>query len=417
MMPRPLRLFVALCAFAPLSLRGQTPPTSPSATSSAAPARVMKATRAPSSIEIDGKLNEAAWAAAIPSGDFTQSYPNIGAKPVDPTEVRILFDDDAIYVGARMFDSRPDSIAAQLARRDATGIYSDWLHVVIDSYHDRRNAFRFAVNPRGVPKDVLHSDDRNEDLNWDAVWEVATTVDSAGWVAEYRIPFSQLRFGGAGKGVERVWGIQIQRDVARRNERDSWSPWKVTDPGYVSFSGDLVGIVDIPTPQRLEVMPYLSTKVTREPGDRSNPFFRATDASPSVGADVKYGLPGGLTLTATVNPDFGQVEVDPAVVNLSAFESFFPEKRPFFVEGASIFSLGTIRGGPSYGQQQVFYSRRIGRPPQRFPSAVYADAPDATTILGAAKVTGRVGKWTVGILDALTTEEKARTVDASNVRW
>src|SRR5688500_5288620 len=414
-LPRSLRLFVVLSAFPQLTPLAQTPAASPAA-NAAAPTRVMRATRTPSSIEIDGRLDEAAWAAAVPSGDFTQSYPNIGAKPPDPTEVRVLYDDDALYVGVRMFDSRPDSIAAQLARRDASGIYSDWLHVVIDSYHDRRNAFRFSVYPRVVPKDVLLSDDRNEDLNWDAVWEVATSVDSLGWVAEYRIPFSQLRFGGAAKGVERVWGIQVQRDIARRNERDSWSPWKTTDPGYVSFSGDLVGIVDIPTPQRLEVMPYLSTKVTREPGDRSNPFFRATDASPSVGADVKYGLPGGLTLTATVNPDFGQVEVDPAVVNLSAFESFFPEKRPFFVEGASIFSLGTIRGGPSYGQQQVFYSRRIGRPPQHFPSAVYADAPDATTILGAAKVTGRVGKWTVGILDALTAEEKARTVDASNVR-
>src|SRR5688500_16746690 len=352
LLARSVRACLLLGAFGPFSSSAQNVAQVPAAgANSTATTRVMRATRSTGSIQIDGKLDEAAWAAAVPAGDFTQSYPNIGAKPVDPTEVRILFDDDAIYVGARMFDSRPDSIAAQLARRDATGIYSDWLHVVIDSYHDRRNAFRFAVNPRGVPKDVLHSDDRNEDLNWDAVWEVATTVDSAGWVAEYRIPFSQLRFGGAGKGVERVWGIQIQRDVARRNERDSWSPWKTTDPGYVSFSGDLVGIVDIPTPQRLEVMPYLSTKVTREPGDRSNPFFRATDASPSVGADVKYGLPGGLTLTATVNPDFGQVEVDPAVVNLSAFESFFPEKRPFFVEGASIFSLGTIRGGPSYGQQ------------------------------------------------------------------
>ncbi|MEX2111008.1 MAG: DUF5916 domain-containing protein [Gemmatimonadaceae bacterium] len=414
---RLLRRCVILGPFAPLSLLAQTPtPAAPSAASAPAAVRVMKATRAPGSIQIDGKLDESAWAAAEPSGDFTQSYPQIGAKAIDPTEVRILYDDVALYVGVRMIDSRPDSIAAQLARRDASGIYSDWLHVVINSYHDRRNAFRFSVNPRGVPKDVLHSDDGNEDLNWDAVWEVATTIDSLGWVAEYRIPFSQLRFGGAAKGVERVWGIQVQRDIARRNERDSWSPWKVTDPGYVSFSGDLVGIVDIPTPRRLEIMPYVSTKVTREPGDRANPFFRATDASPSVGTDLKYGLPGGLTLTATANPDFGQVEVDPAVVNLSAFESFFPEKRPFFVEGASIFSLGTIRGGPSYGSQQVFYSRRIGRPPQRFPNAVYTDAPDATTILGAAKVTGRIGKWTVGVLDALTAEENARTMDASNVR-
>jgi hypothetical protein len=418
--------FAALSIFAASNSLAQNPsnPTQPTGTSTSAPraatattsgVRVMRASRSTGAINIDGKLNEPAWAAATPSGNFTQSYPKIGAPPTDPTEVRILYDDDALYVGVRMFDAHPDSIAAQLARRDASGIYSDWLHVVIDTYHDRRNGLRFSVNPRGVQKDVLHSDDRNEDLNWDAVWEVGTTVDSLGWTAEYRIPFSQLRFGGHPKGVERLWGIQIQRDIARRNERDSWSPWKVTDPGYVSLSGDLAGITDIPTPRRLEIMPYVSTKLTRAPGDPANPFYRANDAKPSAGADLKYGLPAGLTLTATVNPDFGQVEVDPAVVNLSAYETFFPEKRPFFVEGANIFNIGTINGGPSYGSQQIFYSRRIGRPPQRFVNAQFVDAPDATTILGAGKLTGRVGAWTVGLLNALTAEEKARVVDAANV--
>jgi len=376
----------------------------------------MRATRAPSSINIDGKLNEPAWAAAVPSGDFTQSYPNVGAKATDPTEVRVLYDDDALYVGVRMFDAHPDSIAAQLARRDASGIYSDWLHVMVDSYRDRRTSFRFSVNPRGVQKDVLEFDDKGgEDLNWDAVWQVATAVDSLGWTAEYRIPFSQLRFGGMQKGVERVWGIQIMRDVARRNERDSWSPWKLTDPGFVSLEGDLAGILDIPTPRRLEVMPYVSAKLTRAPGDPANPFYRANDTKPSTGVDLKYGLPSGLTLTATANPDFGQVEVDPAVVNLSAYETFFPEKRPFFVEGANIFNIGSINGGPSYGNQQIFYSRRIGRPPQRFADGQFVDAPNATTILGAGKLTGKVGAWTVGLLNALTGEEKARVIDGSNV--
>jgi len=376
----------------------------------------MRASRVTGAINIDGKLDEPAWAAATPSSDFTQSYPKVGAKPVDPTEVRVLYDDDALYVGVRMFDAHPDSIAAQLARRDATGIYSDWLHVIVDSYHDRRTAFRFSVNPRGVQKDVLEFDDRNEDINWDAVWQVATRIDSLGWTAEYRIPFSQLRFGGAQKGAERVWGFHVMRDVARRNERDSWSPWKTTDPGFVSFEGDLTGLVDIPQPSRLEILPYVSTKLTRAPGDPANPFYKANDTKPSAGADLKYGLPGGLTLTATVNPDFGQVEVDPAVVNLSAYETFFPEKRPFFVEGANIFNIGSINGGPSYGYQQIFYSRRIGRPPQRFVNGQFVDAPNATTIIGAGKVTGKVGGWTVGLLNALTAEEKARVVDASNVQ-
>ena len=261
---------------------------------------------------------------------------------------------------------------------------------------------------------MLEFDDRNEDTNWDAVWQVATTVDSTGWTAEYRIPFSQLRFGGATKGVDRLWGIQIMRDIARRNERDSWSPWKTTDPGFVSFEGDLTGIVDIPTPRHLEAMPYVSAKLTRAPGDPANPFYRANDSKPSAGADFKYGLPSGLTLTATVNPDFGQVEVDPAVVNLSAYETFFPEKRPFFVEGANIFNIGSIQGGPGYGSQQIFYSRRIGRPPERLVNAQFVDAPDATTIIGAGKVTGKVGPWTIGVLNAVTAEEKARFIDGSN---
>ena len=377
---------------------------------------VMRAARATSSIKLDGKLDETAWSTATPATAFTQSYPNPGAQPSQKTEARILYDDDAMYVGVRMFDTKPDSIAAQLARRDASGIYSDWLHVVIDSYHDRRSGFRFSVNPKGVQKDVLHSDDRNEDVNWDAVWEVATDVDSAGWTAELRIPFSQLRFGNAAKGVERVWGLQIQRDIARTSERDTWSPWTRNDAGYISFAGDLAGIVDIPTPQRLEVMPYVSAKLDRAPGDGANPFYSANDFNGSVGADVKYGLPGGLTLTATVNPDFGQVEVDPAVVNLSAFESFFPEKRPFFVEGANIFNLGRLRGGPQFTSQQIFYSRRIGRPPQRFAGGRYVDAPEASTIIGATKVTGKAGPWTVGILDAVTAEERAHVIDENGAR-
>src|SRR5258707_11752985 len=201
------------------SLAAQSPtyPAQPAGSPTASPTprpadtarRLMRASRVTSPITIDGRLSEAAWATAVPSGDFMQSYPNVGAKPRDATELRVLYDDDALYVGVRMFDARPDSIAAQLARRDATGIYSDWLHVMVDSYRDRRRSFRFSVNPRSVQKDVLEFDDRNEDANWDAVWQVATVVDSLGWTAEYRIPFSQLRFGGKRKGEERLWGIQI----------------------------------------------------------------------------------------------------------------------------------------------------------------------------------------------------------------
>jgi hypothetical protein len=361
-------------------------------------------------VVIDGRLDEAAWAAAKPITGFVESYPTPGKLAPDPTEVRVLYDDQALYVGIRMHDSHPDSIAAQLARRDASGIYSDWVHLIIDSYHDRRTSFRFTVNPKGVKKDVYTSNDGAEDVNWDAVWDVATLVDSGGWNAEYRIPLSQLRFGNAPQGSERVWGFQVQRDIARRNERDTWSPWTPQDPGFVSRFGDLDGLVNVPTPSRLEVMPYVSAKATRAPGSSVNPFYSKTDLKPSVGGDLRYGLPGGLTLTATVNPDFGQVEVDPSVVNLSAFETFFPEKRPFFLEGSDIFSFGQVTTHNDYGSQYYLYSRRIGRQPQLFPSnsnVDFVNAPDQTTIAGAAKITGKTGPWTLGIIDAVTPQENA----------
>jgi hypothetical protein len=396
---------VLLLATAPIALEAQNRAAPADSTSR----RVATATKKSGSITIDGRLDDAAWASAIPTSGFTQSYPKPGAAPVDPTEVRVLYDDQALYVAVKMKDSRPDSIAAQLARRDASGIYSDWVHLIIDSYYDRRTSFRFTVNPKGVKKDVYTFNDGNEDINWDAVWEVGTHVDSAGWNAEYRIPLSQLRFGNVPAGAERIWGFQVQRDIARRQARDTWSPWTRTDPGFVSRFGDLRGLVDISQPSRLEVMPYVSARATRAPGDASNPFYSKTDFSPSIGGDLRYGLPKGLTLTATVNPDFGQVEVDPAVVNLSAFETFFPEKRPFFLEGSDVFSFGQVRTFNDFGSQQYFYSRRIGRSPQRSlgNTFAYADVPDQTTIAAAAKVTGKVGKWTLGLIDGVTPEEKA----------
>jgi hypothetical protein len=406
------RALVLLCAAFPCILAAQNP--SPADT---AARKVATAARRSGDITIDGKLDEAAWAAAVPTSGFTQSYPTPGAPATDPTEVRVLYDDAALYVSVKMRDPKPDSIAAQLARRDATGIYSDWVHLIIDSYHDRRTSFRFSVNPKGVKKDVYTFNDGNEDLNWDAVWEVGTRIDSEGWNAEYRIPLSQLRFGDASKGVERVWGFQVQRDIARRQARDTWSPWTRRDAGFVSRFGDLRGLVDIPQPTRLEVMPYVSARTTRAPGDAADPFYSKTDFSPSIGGDLRYGLPGGLTLTATVNPDFGQVEVDPSVVNLSAFETFFPEKRPFFLEGSDVFSFGQVRTFNDYGSQQYFYSRRIGRSPQRFPGgANYADVPDQTTIAAAAKVTGKIGAWTLGMIDGVTPEEKARIETAPGER-
>ncbi|MDB4949083.1 MAG: hypothetical protein JWM27_1732, partial [Gemmatimonadetes bacterium] len=378
----------------------------------------VRAARA-SAMHLDGRLDEAAWAGAEVAGGFVQQRPNSGAAATERTEVRVLYDDQAVYVGARMWDTHPDSIAAQLARRDASGIYSDWFHVVIDSYHDRRTAFRFAVNPLGVQKDVFHSNDGNEDVSWDAVWEAATSRDSAGWTAELRIPLSQLRYGRAADGTERVWGINFLRDLARRDERTYWSPIPPNYPGFVSRAGELRGLAGLGTPRRLEVLPYTSARLSRDPRVPGDPFHGASDFSPSVGADVRMGLPKGLTLTGTINPDFGQVEVDPAVVNLSAFETFFPEKRPFFVEGSDIFGFGSINSFNNFGAPQFFYTRRIGRAPHRDLGNdwSFVDQPAQSTILGAAKLSGKTpGGWSVGVLDALTSREEGRFLDDAGVR-
>src|SRR5436190_16517875 len=412
-LPDMCRTLLFLFALAPAALSAQNTPAKPAAPDTSN-RKVATAARRTGEINLDGKLDEPAWQAAQPITNFIQSYPKPNEKPTEAMEARVLYDEAALYVGVRMFDSHPDSIAAQLARRDATGIYSDWIHLIIDSYHDRRTAFRFTVNPLGVKKDVYTSNDNNEDLNWDAVWDVATRIDSLGWVAEYRIPLSQLRFGNQGK--ERVWGFQLQRDIARRQERDTWNPWIPDGRGFVSRFGDIKGLIDVPTPQRLEVVPYLSSRFTRAPGSSADPFFHSTNVKPSGGADLRYGLPAGLTLTATINPDFGQVEVDPSVVNLSAFETFFPEKRPFFLEGSDVFKFGDVINYNDYGTPRYFYSRRIGRQPQISAPGKFVDQPDATTIAAAAKVTGKTGPWTVGFLDAVTPQEKARVLNADGTR-
>jgi hypothetical protein len=355
---------------------------------------------------IDGRLDDAAWSAAPVAGDFVTQRPTFGQPASQRTEARVVYDAEAVYVAVRAFDTAPDSIASQLGRRDATGIITDWVQVIFDSYHDKRTAFRFGVTPRGVKRDVFHYDDGPEDATWDAVWTVETTIDSLGWTAEYRIPFSQLRFR---QGVgEQVWGFNLWRDLARKEERSYWSPMRPDQSGFASRFGTLTGIRDLRNPRRLELLPYTVASVTRDgqvSGD--DPFRDPTDPALSVGADLKYGVTSNLTLTATFNPDFGQVEADPSQVNLSAFETFFQERRPFFVEGVDVFNFG-LGGG-----EALFYSRRIGRAPQGGVGGGkrFVDAPDATTILGAAKLTGRTsGGWTIGLLDAVTAEEQTRYV-------
>jgi hypothetical protein len=367
--------------------------------SSRATATSAMATRAATAPVLDGKTDDPAWQNAQVIDQFLQYQPKKGAETRFKTEVRITYDDKYIYVLGRMYDPAPDSIVSLLSRRDVRTA-SEQLKIVIDSYHDRRTGFEFCVNPAGVKRDYYVYDDNNEDPTWDGIWDVATKIDSLGWVAEFRIPFSQLRFGNS---ADHTFGLLVVRDVARTSERISWPLYDNDKQGYISQLGELAGIRDLAAVRRLEVTPYVVTKNETRPTSSS---FNHPQ-SLSAGADVKYGLSSNLTLDATINPDFGQVEADPAVLNLSAFEQFFEERRPFFLEGAGIFSFRTACGDIDTQCTGLFYSRRVGRSPQL--AGIYGDetSPTNTTILSAAKVGGRLGRGlSVGLLDALTQREQ-----------
>lgn len=368
-------------------------------------------------ITLDGRLDESIWREAHIATGFTQRTPNEGDPATEDTRVRVVYSNDALYVGIRAYDSAMDSLAATLFRKDGDA-YSDWVYVSIDSYNDNRTSFNFAVNPRGVRKDILIFNDNDEDLRWDAVWEAETTIQEKSWVAELRIPLSQLRFD-ANKQFQN-WGINFQRRLARKEEISFWSPTPQDASGFVSRYGNLTGIEDLPDVNRLEITPYASGKLTRAPGESADPYYSTNDWNGSIGADVKYGLTSDFTLTGTINPDFGQVEADPAVINLSAYETFFPEQRPFFLEGTDIFSFGRTQTYNTFGNPLVFYSRRIGRQPQGDVSAVrnnvaYTDIPDQTTIAGAAKISGKTDDgFSLGILNAFTTRENAQFHTTTN---
>ncbi|MBI4430046.1 MAG: carbohydrate binding family 9 domain-containing protein [Ignavibacteriales bacterium] len=365
------------------------------------------------SVTIDGIIDEEAWQRTSAANNFVQMRPNEGSPATQATDVRVLYDNDALYVAARMYDN-PDSIIGELFRRDGD-VLSDWFYVQIDSYFDRRTAFSFAVNPAGVKKDILISNDTQEDISWDAVWESSVGRDEKGWTAEFRIPFSQLRFSES--AGELTWGVNFQRRIARNGEYSFWSPVPGDVGSYVGRFGTLTGIKGLSAPARFEVQPYVVSRLKRSPErNAGSPYYRSNDFFGNTGADFKYGVTSDFTLSGTINPDFGQVEVDPAVVNLSAFEIFFPERRPFFVEGSEIFSFGRTRNYNSYGGGQYFYSRRIGRQPQRGIGAAFVDVPDQTTILGAAKLSGKTSSGlSVGVLDAVTQRESARYIDGSGV--
>src|SRR6185312_10117778 len=397
-MCRPARLIIALLLVSP----------APAAVAADARVEAVHVTAAASA----SPSSEDLWANAPVVSDFVQREPREGAEPSQLTEFRVAFDSTTLYVKVRAYDREPDKISNYLTRRDDDAP-SDWIHVFIDSYHDRRTAYEFAVNPAGVKQDRYWFNDTNSDKSWDAVWDVAVSRDQKGWTAEFRIPFSQLRFSPSASSV---WGFAVARDIGRLKETNTWPLLSRNANGYVSSFGELGGLETQGARKGLELIPYTVANLTRQ-RTAGNPLLNPSGLGGAAGLDLRYAVTPGLTLTATVNPDFGQVEADPAVVNLSAFETFFNEQRPFFVEGSGNFRFDA----DCYdGCNNLFYSRRIGRAPQglgALPSGddVYTDAPTQSTILGAAKLTGRIGSYSIGVMHAVTQEEFA-DISTSGVR-
>jgi hypothetical protein len=361
-------------------------------------------------VRVSGELSAEVWATVPPTGGFRQREPNDGGEPTQRTEFRVAYDASTLFVRVRAFDTDPDRIVTYLTRRDSDSP-GDWLRVMIDSYHDKRTAYEFGVNPSGVKMDRYWFNDTSRDDSWDAVWDVSVSRDAQGWSAEFRIPFSQLRFNPA---KTNTFGLAVSRDVGRLKETSTWPLLSRSANGYVSSFGDLGGLSMEASVKRLEIMPYMVTNLTRQSPD-GNPLVERSNPGAALGMDLKYALTSGLTFTGTLNPDFGQVEADPAVVNLTAFETFFSERRPFFIEGSGTFNFGLdCDDGNCTG---LFYSRRIGRSPQGvddLPSGddIYTASPIYTSILGAGKLTGRVGRYSIGVMQAFTQEEDARVLSA-----
>ena len=359
-------------------------------------------------IRAGGDLSDDFWQTVAPNDAFVQREPEEGGVPSQRTEFRVAYDATTIYVRVRAFDTEAGKIVSYLTRRDGDSP-SDWIRVLIDSYHDKRTAYEFGVNPAGVKFDRYWYNDNSSDDSWDAVWDVKVSRDAGGWTADFRIPFSQVRFNPS---ESILFGFAVSRQIGRLNQTDTWPLLARSANGYVSSFGELGGLSMGASPKRLELAPYTVASLTRQRPE-GNPLLSSSAQDIAIGLDAKYAVTPGLTLTATVNPDFGQVEADPAVVNLSAFETFFNERRPFFVEGSGNFNFDAdCWDGPC----SLFYTRRVGRAPHgtdNLPSGdtVHTDYPPQSTILGAAKLTGRVGKFSVGAMYAVTQEETATVED------
>ncbi len=368
-------------------------------------------------IHMDGKITEQVWQ-YLPIDNFTQRDPNEGMPASERTEVWIAYDDEYLYIAAKLYDSHPELIDASLTRKD-NYILSDWFGFYVDPYNDKKSGFFFAVNAGGAVIDGILFNDSWDDDTWDGIWEAKTSIEDFGWSVEMKIPFSQLRFKEENK---MKWGVNFAREIKRKNERSYFVMVPKNESGFVSHFATLEGINCIKPKQRFEILPYLLQKSQFLVHDAGDPFYKSNQFKTYAGADIKLGIGSNLNMNLTINPDFGQVEVDPAVINLSAFESYFREKRPFFVEGADLFYFG-IGGSNSnwnfnFGWPELFYSRRIGKSPTGdLPDEYdYADNPGESRILGAAKISGKINQsTTIGAISALTERTFAKIYSQNNI--
>jgi hypothetical protein len=352
---------------------------------------------------IDGVASDEAWNLVEWGGDFIQRMPDYGVSPSEPTQFKILYDAKNLYVLVRAFDSEPEKIVKRMSRRD--GFDGDFVEINIDSYNDKRTAFSFTASVSGVKGDEYISNNGNNwDETWDPIWYLATSIDDKGWIAEFRIPLSQLRFADQ---PEHEWGIQFTRRFFRNEERSTWQPIAQDAPGWVHLFGKLQGIEGIRPQKQLEIQPYIVASNSRYPTEEGNPFASGQSEDTNIGIDAKIGITSDITLDLTINPDFGQVEADPSQVNLSAFRLFFRERRPFFLEGNNVLNFPIV----GFNQNNLFYSRQVGGSPSYYPDADYVDIPSQTQILGAAKLSGKnKNGFSWALLESLTKREEADVI-------
>jgi hypothetical protein len=356
---------------------------------------------------IDGNAKDSAWSLTSWEEDFIQRTPYENAQPSQKTAFKILYDDNNIYVLIRAYDSIPEKIDKRLSRRDDQ--QGDLVSIQFDSYNDKLTAFEFQVSAGGVKSDgEFINDGETEDMTWDPIWFVKTSIDKEGWIAEMKIPLSQLRFG---KSEEQLWGLEVLRYIQRKEEFSTWQQIPMNSSGWVHGFGELHGIKDIKPKKQIEIQPYGLAKYETYKKEDGNPFMPGTKASYALGLDGKIGITNDLTLDYTINPDFGQVEADPSVVNLTGFETYYVDKRPFFIEGNNILSFQLTPGNNGFSSDNLFYSRRIGRPPHLYPEGYdYVDMPGNTAILGAFKLTGKTKQGlSVGVMESMTQKEFATT--------